>query len=226
MSIISAGTTSTTALINTGDTTGNLILQTNGGTTALTINTAQALGVGSTPSYGTSGQVLTSGGTAAAPTWTSISASTLSGLGTGVGTWLGTPSSANLASALTDETGSGSLVFGTSPSLTTPTIIGTKETKVAMAANDVNVASGNFFTKTISGATTLTVSNVPATGTSVSFILDLTNGGSATITWWSGVKWASGSAPSLTASGRDLLGFFTHDGGTTWNGLVLGKAMA
>jgi hypothetical protein len=39
-----------------------------------------------------------------------------------VATFLETPSSANLAAAVTDETGSGSLVFGTSPTLTTPTI--------------------------------------------------------------------------------------------------------
>lgn len=39
-----------------------------------------------------------------------------------VATFLETPSSANLAAAVTDETGSGSLVFGTSPSLTSPTI--------------------------------------------------------------------------------------------------------
>ena len=37
-----------------------------------------------------------------------------------VATWAATPSSANLASAMTDETGSGSLVFNTSPTLTTP----------------------------------------------------------------------------------------------------------
>ena len=67
------------------------------------------------------------------------------------------------------------------------------------------------------------MSNVPSSGTGVSFILDLTNGGSSAITWWSGVKWAGGTAPTLTASGRDVLGFFTHDGGTTWTGLVLGK---
>jgi len=48
----------------------------------------------------------------------------VSGLGSGVATFLGTPSSANLASAVTDETGSGSLVFGTSPSLTTPALSG------------------------------------------------------------------------------------------------------
>ena len=48
----------------------------------------------------------------------------VSGLGTGVATFLTTPSSANLAAAITDETGSGALVFATSPSLTTP-ILGT-----------------------------------------------------------------------------------------------------
>lgn len=107
--------------------------------------------------------------------------------------------------------------------LTNKTITGTKETRVNMPANDVNLSSGNFFTKTISTTTTFTVSNVPSTGTAVSFILDLTNGGSATVNWWTGVKWASGTAPTLTAAGRDVLGFFTHDGGTTWTGLVLGK---
>jgi hypothetical protein len=44
--------------------------------------------------------------------------------GSGILTFLGTPSSANLAAAVTDETGSGSLVFATSPSLTTP-VLGT-----------------------------------------------------------------------------------------------------
>ena len=46
----------------------------------------------------------------------------VSGLGTGVATFLGFPTSANLASAVSDETGSGSLVFATSPTITTPTI--------------------------------------------------------------------------------------------------------
>ena len=98
-----------------------------------------------------------------------------------------------------------------------------QEVRTALPANDINLSTGNFFTKTISGATTLTVSNVPTTGTAASFILDLTNGGSGTVTWWSGMKWAGGTAPTLTASGRDVLGFFTHDGGTTWSGFVLGK---
>jgi hypothetical protein len=44
----------------------------------------------------------------------------VSGLGANVATFLATPSSANLASAVTDETGSGSLVFGTSPTIASP----------------------------------------------------------------------------------------------------------
>lgn len=48
----------------------------------------------------------------------------VSGLGTNVATFLGTPSSANLAAALTDETGSGAAVFATSPTLVTP-VLGT-----------------------------------------------------------------------------------------------------
>jgi hypothetical protein len=43
-------------------------------------------------------------------------------LGTGVATWLQTPSSANLAAAVTDETGSGALVFANSPTLVTPNL--------------------------------------------------------------------------------------------------------
>jgi len=46
----------------------------------------------------------------------------ISGLGTGVATFLATPSSANLAAAVTGETGSGALVFATSPTLVTPAL--------------------------------------------------------------------------------------------------------
>ncbi len=46
----------------------------------------------------------------------------LVGLAAGVSTFLGTPSSANLATAITDETGTGALVFASSPTLITPTL--------------------------------------------------------------------------------------------------------
>lgn len=110
--------------------------------------------------------------------------------------------------------------------VTNPKSVGTKETKVVMGANDIDLSTANYFTKTITGNVTLTVSNVPASGTTDSFILVLTNGGAFTITWWANVKWAAGIAPTLTSSGVDLLGFFTFDNGANWYGLVLGKNMA
>jgi hypothetical protein len=76
MSTIAAGTAISTALVSTGDITGQLQLQVNGTTPAVTLNTAGALGVGPTPVYGTSGQVLVSAGPAAAPVWTNQSALT------------------------------------------------------------------------------------------------------------------------------------------------------
>lgn len=97
-----------------------------------------------------------------------------------------------------------------------------QESKVAIAASDIDLSLGNYFTKTIAGATTFTVSNTASSGVVSSFVLDLTNGGSAVVTWFSNVKWPAGTAPTLTASGRDVLAFFTHDGGTTWNAFVIG----
>lgn len=74
MSTISAGTSAGTALVSTGDTTGALQLQVNGTTPSVTLAANGAFGVGSTPGYGTSGQVLTSAGSGAAPTWATVSA--------------------------------------------------------------------------------------------------------------------------------------------------------
>lgn len=60
--------------------------------------------------------------TAASNTTITPAVSSITGLGTGVSTWLATPSSANLAAAVTDETGTGALVFANTPTLVTPAI--------------------------------------------------------------------------------------------------------
>ena len=65
----------------------------------------------------------------------------VSGLGTNVATFLATPSSANLAGAVTDETGSGALVFGTSPTLVTP-ILGTPQSATLTNATGLPISTG------------------------------------------------------------------------------------
>ena len=103
-------------------------------------------------------------------------------------------------------------------------IIGIKEKAVIMAAtNNIDLSLGNLFIKTISEATTFTISNTVAVNTVSSFILELTNGGSSVISWFAGVKWSNGTIPTLTAAGIDILGFYTYDGGVTWRGIVLSK---
>jgi len=79
----------------------------------------------------------------------------ISGLGTGVATFLATPTSANLASAVTDETGSGALVFATSPTLVTPALgtpsalVGTNITGTATAFTASNVTTNANLTGAI-----------------------------------------------------------------------------
>lgn len=66
----------------------------------------------------------------------------VSGLGTNVANFLGFPTSANLISVVTDETGSGSLVFATTPTLVTPVLGLATGTSVMLSAN-VGAAAGN-----------------------------------------------------------------------------------
>ena len=111
----------------------------------------------------------------------------------------------------------------TAPILNSPFAVGLVENSVTMTGNIIDLSKGNVFIKTISSATTFSVSNVPASGKVASFILKLTNGGAATVTYMSGVKWGGAKAPVLTNPGVDNLGFYTHDGGATWQGFLLSK---
>lgn len=92
----------------------------------------------------------------------------VSGLGTGVATFLATPSSANLAAAITDETGSGVLLFGTSPAITTS--ITTPSTTFALintTATTVNFAGGATTALNI-GASGAPITGFTATATTSS----------------------------------------------------------
>ena len=92
---------------------------------------------------------------------------------------------------------------------------------------DIDFALGNVVSATVdTSANTFTFSNPSASGTPCSFTLILTNGGSQTVNWPASVDWAGGTAPTLTASGVDVLTFFTIDGGTIWYGFAGGLAMA
>jgi len=87
----------------------------------------------------------------------------ITSFGSGVATWLGTPSSANLAAAVTDETGTGALVFATSPTLVTPALgtpasgvvtnlTGTASININGTVGATTPAAGAFTTLNTSGA--------------------------------------------------------------------------
>jgi hypothetical protein len=86
----------------------------------------------------------------------------ISSLGTGVATFLGTPSSANLAAAVTGETGSGALVFATSPTLVTPVLGVATGTSFQGIIGNVTPAAGNF--TTLGASSTATLNTLASSG--------------------------------------------------------------
>jgi len=107
------------------------------------------------------------------------------------------------------------------------------ETYAALSGTSpaVNCETGNSFSLTLSGNTTFTFTNPPASGTAYSFSIEIIqdSGGSGhTVTWPSSVDWPSATAPTLTAtaSAKDIFVFTTRDGGTNWYGFTAGQALA
>jgi hypothetical protein len=213
------------------------------GATTLTANNV-LLGNGTsaplTVAPGTNGNILTSNGT----TWTSASAPSFSQvypgagvavstgtawdtsitLGTGVSTFLTTPSSANLAAAVTDETGTGALVFGT-----TPVLVGSRITVSALGTlttgtTTLDLATAQVYTATITASNTITIafSNAPSSGQSQVVLLRLIDAGGGTIVWPANTKFTAGTAPTLTASGVDVLGVYYDVTTTTYMVFVIG----
>lgn len=140
------------------------------------------------------------------------------------GTVTGTLPVARGGTGVTTSTGTGNVVLSVSPELTgLPFVNGSfRSNVVALAGTAIDCATGNYFTRTVSGAASWSFSNIPASR-AYSFILELTNGGTGTQTWFTNTRWAGGTAPTLTSAGVDLLGFMTDDGGSNWRGVLISK---
>ena len=114
----------------------------------------------------------------------------VSGLGSGVATFLGTPSSANLAAAVSDETGSGALVFANSPTLVTPALGTPSSGNLANCTFPTlnQNTSGNAATATNpqSGGSFITSSNIGSQ--SVNYATSAGSASSASSVAWSGVS--------------------------------------
>lgn len=105
-------------------------------------------------------------------------------------------------------------------------------TVTATATTTLDISSGNVFALAQAASiTTLTITNIPTTGTVCSITIIRTHDNSATswtITWPAAFKWASASAPTLTqtANSVDIITAITRDGGTTWFAFAAGLNMS
>ena len=91
----------------------------------------------------------------------------------------------------------------------------------AISGTAIDCASGNYFTKTITGATAFTFTNIPASGTEYSMTVELDLNGNNGVTWPASVTWSADTAPTITDGKTQLFMFVTVDGGTKWRGGTL-----
>ena len=100
---------------------------------------------------------------------------------------------------------------------------------VTGSSETIDITSGNVITATLDDNCTFAFSNPSPTGKACSFTLILTQDGSGSraVTWPGSVKWASATAPTLSAgaSDVDIFAFISTDAGTTWFGFTAGLDM-
>ena len=94
------------------------------------------------------------------------------------------------------------------------------QTVETVSALDIDLSTGNYFTKTIAANSIFTFSNPPASGTLGSFTLELTHT-SGTVEWPASVKFPANNAPQLTTGKTHLFVFLTDDGGSRYRGAFL-----
>jgi len=98
---------------------------------------------------------------------------------------------------------------------------------ISAGALTLNLSTATLFYVSLNAnVTSLTFSNPPASPKAYSFALQFVADGTLrTIAWPAAVKWAGGTAPTMTStSGKiDTFSFLTHDGGTTWFGFISGQ---
>ena len=101
-----------------------------------------------------------------------------------------------------------------------------QETHSTLSSGVIDLAQGNMFAIALTGDITFSIQNASGSPSITnSFLMEITDGGLYTVTWWSGIKWPEGLEPELTLGGTDVLSFYTIDGGTTWRGFLSAKDM-
>lgn len=128
---------------------------------------------------------------------------------------------AGMSSYLTTASASSTYAPQASPTFTgAPYVNGSyRGNIVSMGGTVIDCSLGNFFTVTLGGSVSFTVSNAPSSR-SYAFTLEVVHT-TGTITWFSGVVWPNGTAPTLTTGKTHLFMFHTDNGGATWRGSSL-----